>query len=292
MSHHCHIRGTFQEYFAGGWDELFPIIGPTTDFGRLPVGYHGEVANVPWHYEIRSDTPDKVAVKFSVTTVRTPFRLDRTLSLHRHAVQLDVRESAVNEGGVPVAFAWGHHLTLGPPFLSRDCVLDTGGRRVAAFAADAYENGRLLQADQQGSWPHLRERNDKNVDLRDVLAHSARVSDVFYISEFDQPAWCAVTNQATAIGLALTWSGATLPYALIWQGFGGDQAAPWWGRASTQAIEPISNCPMDFAEAVRSGSAPRLGPGHSIDLEMCVLCLRVAFLHSPFRAPSVSPRVK
>jgi len=53
-----HPRGSFQDHFAGGWDEMFPTFGPAVPVGGLPIGYHGEVAVVPWEYAISSHPMD------------------------------------------------------------------------------------------------------------------------------------------------------------------------------------------------------------------------------------------
>ena len=46
------------------------------------------------------------------------------------------------------------------------------------------------------------------------------------------------------------------------------EIAPWWGRAYTLCIEPMSSCPMDYETAVQQGTALRLGPGRSLEFEM------------------------
>ncbi|MBI2951611.1 DUF4432 family protein [bacterium] len=263
-----HPRGNFQEYFAGGWDEMFPVFGGGAQMNGLPIGYHGEVACVPWDCVVERDDPEEVAVRFEARTVRAPFRLRRTLRLRRRCPTLFVSETATNEGGAEVAFTWGHHPAFGPPFLSADCVIDTGGKKVLAHRGDAYERGRVAAEDQEGAWPYLKGRDEKSVDLSRVLGPEARLSDCFYITDFGEPAWVSVTNRASGVGIGLAWSRGVMPAALLWQGFGGDDAAPWWGRAYTLCVEPLSSCPMDYGEAVRSGTALRLEPGGSLSFEM------------------------
>jgi galactose mutarotase-like enzyme len=266
-------RGSFQDHFAGGWNELFPSyrfpsFGGPVEMGGLPIGYHGEVACVPWEYVLERDDPEEVAIRFEVRTVRTPFRLTRTMRLRHGRPTLFISETATNEGGIDVPFVWGHHPDLGAPFLDRDCVVDTGATRVAAYRQDAYRMGRVAAEDQEGHWPHLKGRDGAMVDLSRVLGPDARVSDCFYLTEFADPAWAAVTNRRTGIGVGLAWSRSIMPHALVWQGFGGDEIAPWWGSAYTLCVEPLSSYPMDYETAVRQGTALRLGPGESLPFEM------------------------
>jgi hypothetical protein len=258
-----HPRGSFQEHFAGGWDEMFPTFGPTTSVGGLPIGYHGEVAAVPWDYVVERNDPDEVAVRFEVRTIRAPFLLSRTVRIRRMLPCIELDETASNEAAFEVSFAWGHHPTLGPPFLSSDCILETGARHIVAYASDTYERGQLAVIDQKGDWPLLIGRDGRSVDLGTILGVDARVSDCFYLTNFGETAWCAMTNRASQVGVALAWDKAVMPAAHIWQGFGGDDVAPWWGRSYTLAVEPLSGHPMDANAAARQGALLSLGPGAS-----------------------------
>ncbi len=190
-----HPRGNFQEHFAGGWDEMFPVFGAGAQMNGLPIGYHGEVACVPWAYAIEREDPEEVAVRFEVRTVRSPFRLTRTLRLMRGRPMLFLSETATNEGGIEAAFTWGHHPSFGPPFLSADCVIDTGAKKVVAFEGDAYERGRVAAEDQEGVWPHLKGRDGRPVDLSRALGPEAGLSDCFYLTDFGTPAWAAVREK-------------------------------------------------------------------------------------------------
>jgi hypothetical protein len=232
------------------------------------MGYHGEVACVPWAYRVERDDPEEIAVRFEVRTVRSPFRLSRTLRLKRACATLFISETATNEGGLEVPFVWAHHPDFGAPFLSADCVVDTGAKKVMMFKQDAYRRGRVAGEDQEGAWPYLKGRDGKPVDLSRALGPEARLSDCFYITDFGDPAWGSVTNRATGVGIGLTWSREVMPHALLWQGFCGDEVAPWWCRAYTLCIEPMSSCPMDYETAVRKGTALRLGPGASLSFGM------------------------
>jgi galactose mutarotase-like enzyme len=266
-------RGNFQDHFAGGWNEMFPVyrfpsFGGPSEMGGLPMGYHGEVACVPWAYRVERDDPEEIAVRFEVRTVRSPFRLSRTLRLKRACATLFISETATNEGGLEVPFVWAHHPDFGAPFLSADCVVDTGAKKVMMFKQDAYRRGRVAGEDQEGAWPYLKGRDGKPVDLSRALGPEARLSDCFYITDFGDPAWGSVTNRATGVGIGLTWSREVMPHALLWQGFCGDEVAPWWCRAYTLCIEPMSSCPMDYETAVRKGTALRLGPGASLSFGM------------------------
>src|SRR5687768_5183181 len=43
---------TFMDYYPGGWQEIFPNGGAPSSYLGAQFGQHGEVSNLPWHYEI------------------------------------------------------------------------------------------------------------------------------------------------------------------------------------------------------------------------------------------------
>ncbi|MHB1133501.1 MAG: DUF4432 family protein [Chloroflexota bacterium] len=259
-----HPRGSFQEYFCGGWDEMFPVFGAGGTIGGLPIGQNGEVSSVPWEYAVERDDPDEVAIRFFVRTWRSPFRLTRRLRLRRGQPTLFVDEEVTNEAALAVPFVWGHHITYGAPFLSGDCHFDTGGRRVLTFAADARARGRLAVEDQQGEWPYLKGRDGARVDLSRLQPFESGLADTLFVTDFDDTAWYAVTNQATRTGICLSWPKEVMPCLVQWQGAGGNDEAPWWGRAHALGAHPLSSLPMSFAEAERQGTVLRLGAGQSL----------------------------
>ena len=108
----------FLERYAGGWQELFPNTnGPcVVDGQELP--FHGEVASLPWTWEVVRDDADELAVRFEVTCQRAPLRLARTMRLAATGRQLVLDETVTNLFHAPVQFVWGHHCVLGAPLVA------------------------------------------------------------------------------------------------------------------------------------------------------------------------------
>jgi hypothetical protein len=94
---------------------------------------------MPWDAVILEDTPEKVSVKFSVKTVRTPFWIEKVVSLESNSPVLTVTDTLTNQAEEEVEAQWGQHITVGEPFLTTNCRLDmadadhfvpgTGGNR-------------------------------------------------------------------------------------------------------------------------------------------------------------------
>ena len=130
---------------------------------------------------------------------------------------------------------WGHHLAFGPPFLQPRHAGSSCRSRSLARARARAERDRL---------PH---------GLGDEGSYTIRDDRV---------------------GLRVSWDARTMPYLWVWQEHGATREYPWWGRLRTLGLEPFSSRPTDgLAEAVRNGSALRLGPREARDFELTATVL-------------------
>src|SRR3972149_6528029 len=66
---------TFVDGYEGGWQECFPNGGQSVRYKGAQLPFHGELLTLPFAVEVLEDTPDRVSVRLSVETQRTPFRL-------------------------------------------------------------------------------------------------------------------------------------------------------------------------------------------------------------------------
>jgi hypothetical protein len=258
--------GAFFDYYAGGWQESLPAGNGAPTYAGAPLGLHGEVATMPWDVRVLEDTPERIAVEFSVRARRTPFWLRRTMVLEREQPFVRLDEVLVNEGEEPMPFVWGHHPAFGPPFLSPDCVLELPPAPVVVSEGMAY--GRL-EPGRYEAWPDLRERGGRPLDASVVPDKAARAHDTLYLDlsglqrlrQASVQACAAVRNRALGLGVGLEWDARAFPYVWIWQAYGGAWGYPYYGRTYHVALEPF-NAPIGTLEdAVRTGTGGRLGPG-------------------------------
>ncbi len=91
-------RGAFLDYYEGGWQEILPAGGDPCVYKGINFGVHGEVSLIPWQYAIEEDRAERVAIKFWVRTYRTPFYVEKRISLQSGAAVLTMTEKVVNEG--------------------------------------------------------------------------------------------------------------------------------------------------------------------------------------------------
>lgn len=155
--------GSFLDYYEGGWQEVFPSGGSHSAYKGAEFGLHGEVSTIPWQAIILEDTEKRITVKLWVRTYRTPFYLEKQLTLVQDKAILFIKERLVNEGEEEMEFMWGHHPALGEPLLSEDCRIDIPAGKVIVASLPPLTS--RLHPKDEFSWPIGPGKNGEEVDL-------------------------------------------------------------------------------------------------------------------------------
>lgn len=254
----------FFDHWSGGWFEVVPNGGPACEYKGASLGYYAETINVPWEYRILEDRPERVSVGLWVKTYRTPFLLQKTLTLEAGKAALFIQERLTNQGQEPVDFMWGHHPVVGAPFLDESCILSAPDCTVEVMHAEDGPDHRM-GLHQMGRWPIIQDRDGNPLDLRCIPDLTGRTMDNCYLHDFEE-GWIAVTSQRHGAGFGLAWDADVFRHVWIWQALGGGQGYPWFGRTYNIGLEPWTSYPcVGLEEAVRRGTAARLEAGQSLD---------------------------
>jgi hypothetical protein len=253
----------FFDHWSGGWFEVIPNNGPGSPFGNTRLGFFAETVNIPWHYKILEDTPERVRVGFWVRTYRTPFLLHKTLTLETGKPALFIEEQLTNTGKEEVEFVWGHHPVVGPPFLSEDCRIAFPDSKVIVMA-DEDGPGYRMKLHQQGRWPIIEDIHGQPLDLRVIPPPESASMDNCYLTGF-QEGWLGVTNLEKKVGIGLAWDANVFRYVWLWEAFGGGSGYPWYQRTYQLGIEPWTSYPCaGIQEAIRNGTTLSLKPRASL----------------------------
>jgi galactose mutarotase-like enzyme len=259
--------GSFVDGYSGGWQEIFPSGGAPTEVKGAQLGTHGEVFQLPWQWEILEDRPDKISVRFWVRTLRTPFLLERTMTISENSPILTFDETVCNEGGEEMPFMWGHHPAFGAPFLDASCILDAPTSAVEVHAGEETTLNRLNPG-SRGDWPFLVGKSGAILDLREIPSPEDRTSAMFYLVGLNE-GWCALTNRNRELGTALVWDIHQFPVLWVWQEFGGSEGYPWYSQAYALGLEPFTGYTTGprsgLAEVIRAGRERRLLPGEKFN---------------------------
>lgn len=262
--------GAFLDYYAGGWQEIFPSAGAPTVLGGAELGMHGEVSLLPWDVKLTCDTAERVEVEFSVETFRTPFRIVRKMILTSGVAQLRLEEQASNMGEEKLPFAWGHHPVFGAPFLAEGCRIELPPCRAEVPAYSEGLNRRFAMGSSDGLELPGCDGRPQRLDV--VLSKESRTEDVILLSGLPE-GWCRLCNPELKLAARLTWDIRTFPYLWSWQMYGGHWGYPDYGRSYALGLEPF-NCPiLPLAECVERDVAQVLQPGGGAEayLEMSIL---------------------
>jgi hypothetical protein len=262
--------GAFLDYYAGGWQEIFPSAGPGTVLGGAELGQHGEVSLLPWDVRVVCDTPERLEVEFSVQTCRTPFRVVRKMILEGGVAELRFEEQVSNEGEEALPFAWGHHPVFGAPFLAEGCRIELPPCQVEVPAYSEGLNRRFAMASSAA--PELPGLDGQLHRLDIVPSKESRTEDVILLSGLGE-GWYRLCNPELKLAARLLWDIRTFPYLWSWQMYGGHWGYPDYGRSYALGLEPF-NCPIfPLAECVERNVAQVLQPGETVEtnLEMSML---------------------
>jgi len=252
----------FFDRWSGGWFEVIPNGGPATEYKGAQMGFFAETINIPWHYRVVEDTPEQISVVFWVKTYRTPFVIQKKLTLKTGKAALFIEETITNEGREPVDFMWGHHPVIGTPFLDGSCRISAPKNLVEVLHAEDGPDHRM-GLHQVAEWPIIKDRDGNPLDLRIVPPPENRTMDNCYLRDF-QEGWISVQNQNMNLGFGLIWDPAVFRYLWIWQALGGGIGYPWYGRTYCMGLEPWSSYPCaGLSQAIENGTALQLQAGET-----------------------------
>lgn len=253
----------FFDHWSGGWFEVLPNNGPGVDYKGAHLGFYAETINIPWEYNILEDTPERVQVAFWTKTFRTPFLLQKTLTIESGKAALRIDERLTNIGGEEVDFVWGHHPVIGPPFLDGSCRISSPDCKVIV-QGDEDGPGYRMKLHQESRWPFVEGLDGGKIDLRQVLPPEAKTMDNCYLTDYED-AWLGVTNTDKGVGFGFAWDASVFRYLWLWQAYGAGAGYPWYSKSYQLGIEPWSGYPCGGLDAaLKNKSARQLGPGESL----------------------------
>jgi galactose mutarotase-like enzyme len=260
----------YLDYFSGGWNEILPNGGPVTEYQGAVLGQHGETSLLPWKHVIVKDTPEIVSVKMWVRTIRTPFLLEKTLTMYPGKAALQIDERVTNEGGQSMHFMWGQHIAFGRPFLEEGAIIDTPAKTFFVHESIPGFEPRRFYPGAKAKWPKAPAYDEVFADASKVPAFGElQAQELAYLTDMEE-GWYAITNPLRKTGFAICFDPGLFRYIWYWQQMGNvANGYPWWGRTHTAALEPWSSFPSNgLQEAIKNGSALYLKAGEQLETSL------------------------
>ena len=260
----------FVDLYEGGWQECFPNGGESVVYKGARLPFHGELLATPFDVEVLEDCPDVVAVRLTAETVRTPFRLEKTLTLRAEGSALEIDERLANLADEPMDVMWGHHPAVGPPFLDDSCRIDLPPCLGTTDRSEPWP-GSELAYQVEFDWPLAPRRDGGTRDLSVVPGMESRTADWVRLTGFSE-GWYGVTSGRRNVGFGLRWDAGLFRHLWYWHVFGGMPGYPWYGRNYNLALEPWTSYPDGgLNRAIENRSALRIGPMETIETRLIAM---------------------
>lgn len=246
------VGASYDDHFAGGWDELFPndLAGRV---GGEVYPDHGELWCQPWEHAVVDRGPDEVTLHLRCRGAVTTTTVEKWLTLRAGESQLRLRHRIRNDGPLPLEFLWKLHPALA---VEAGDAVDVPAR--AAQAVDP-QFGRVAAA-EPFAWPHAPAPGGLALDLS-VVPPCSGTRDFVYTYDLTD-GWCAVRRRNLGLGFGLVFPREVFSSVWLFMSFGG------WRGLETVVLEPCTTMPKDLNEAIRCGSCARLGPGEALECEV------------------------
>jgi hypothetical protein len=264
----------YDDFFSGGWDELFPNDAAVTIDGD-PYPDHGEWWSLPFQWEITRRSDEEVTVHLWRSGVVTTTRIDRWVTVRAGEPKLHLRYRIHNEGLRPLDFLWKLHPALA---ITPSARIELPQSRVlpAGFFTERLDG-------QPFTWPEARGADGQPVDMRAVPPPTSQTTDFYYATEL-AAGWCALTDGESGVGFGLAFDPRVFRSIWVFAPYGG------WRGLYALLLEPCTGYPYQLDAAVAQGSASRLAPGAALETEVtAVLYQRTDQIHTITRAGEIAP---
>ncbi len=259
----CDESGSFLDYYEGGWQELLPSINLPHNYKNSCIGLHGELFITKWDMEVLKDDIHEIIIKLKTRMLRTPFYVEKLVTLKSNCTYVSFAETIKNEAGENFDFMWGHHPVLGKPFLNEYCYIDVPVHEECKTYMKSYSKTDILPLDKSFDWPHIIGKNGDLLDVSHVFPYD-RSTDFRVFLRLKDEGWIGMTNLQKGIGFGIKWDPDIFKYILIWCNYRGYLGFPFYGRCFCVGLEPLSTINDNYADAIKKGQTFCLKPQESM----------------------------
>lgn len=245
------------DWYTGGWFECFPNVGTPCTYKNALIPQYGELWYLPWEYEVVKDEPYEVMLKFYVKTTKTPFRVEKEISLRARDATLYIRETVENIGRVELGYQWGFHPNFGSNLIDESCIIDMPGSEVKAHFSSPRSR---FETGVTGIWPYLADKNGNPVDLRMVLGEGSGTDECIEVNHLKKGI-TTITNIKKNICMEMTWDVKAFPHNVIWHVTNGDEGYPRYGNTYVLGFLPRNDTIWGLEESASGGTCLKIQPG-------------------------------
>jgi len=228
----------FLDCYGGGWQDALPTIGSgPTELHGAKFGLHGETALLPWDVRVHEDG-EAARAFLSVSGLRYPYLLEKTITLRRGESRLRISEKLTNTSSQTLEYYWIQHPSFGEPFLVPGCRLELPEGSMVTNLESINANGRV--AGGEFAWPQVRGKDSSIIDLSVIPPKSVVAEETTFIRV--KEGWYNLTNEVLGLRFRLEWDTSVFPWLWFWQNYSIPDY-PHFGQAWNVAVEPATGLP-------------------------------------------------
>jgi hypothetical protein len=251
------------DVYEGGWQTVVPHGGFPSTVAGAELGLHGEVNTMPWDVDVVEDSSKRVSARFRVKGARTPFRVEKTLTVEAGSTALVVEESVTNEGEEPADCVWLEHIAIGAPLLASGARLNVPACTILNHPADMGKDAKLKPG-WSGPSPKAAAKRGAAIDFSRFPGKEDRSLDMAYFTGMKE-GWYAVTNDQLGVGFGVSFPVSVFEYLWFWRNLGGGTGYPWYRRCYNVGLEPCTSFPnTGLGPAIENKTARRFRAGQTV----------------------------
>ncbi len=248
------------DYYTGGWFEAFPVCGAGGDYFGTHMPVYGEVCYLPWEYEVLSDNEEVVAVKAFCNTIRSPYHLEKTITLKSMQATLLIEDSIKNLSFEKLYFNIGYHPNFGKSFINDELEFEIPDCEVEILWS--HQNSRF-ELFEKGIWPHIKDKNGITQDLRLVPIYRSLVNEIINLKNLKE-GYINIKNISKSRSIRISFDKQVFKNAILWIVRNGDTGYPRFGNTNVVCVLPKSNHFITLEDVVKNRDYIEIESGETI----------------------------
>lgn len=197
--------------YIGGWFECFPNMGGSCKFKGKTFLSNAEVQYLPWEYSVVKDTAEELTLKFFVKCLKTPFYLEKEITIKSNVPTLFMKEKAENLSDKECEYLWGHHPNVGGRFLDSSVKIDFPKSKIKPVV---FVDGPRKKDGYEYEWPYA-EYDGVTHDYSFFPERETKGGGLIFVADM-QEGWGAIRNENKKLGIGYSWDNKMFTNAIVW----------------------------------------------------------------------------
>jgi hypothetical protein len=243
----------FDDYWCGGWDEIFPNDAETIVNGeRYPD--MGEIWSLDWDYQINQQR-NLVSLLTSVSCPISPVEVIREVKLAKAESGMKLRYQIKNLSKDAIKFLWKLH----PAFEINDsCEIEIPAKR--GIIDPRYQKHF---SSRSYAWPDATYKGGSKVNVSKVTGKLKETCTLHYLTDLSD-GYATFKDRKNGVQCRISFPKDVLDNVWLFLAYGG------WRSLYNLVLEPSTSYPYDLNDAIKQNTVGELDGGKKLDVTIGV----------------------